>query len=42
MEYEGINVDVNFLNEYSVELEKEADRAEKNVYKIIIMNIVHW
>ena len=33
MEYEGINVDVNFLNEYSVELEKEADRAEKNVYK---------
>ena len=33
MEYEGINVDVNFLKEYSVELEKEADRAEKNVYK---------
>jgi DNA polymerase-1 len=33
MEFEGVNVDVNFLKDYSVELEKEADRAEKNVYK---------
>ncbi|MBM3413109.1 MAG: DNA polymerase I, partial [Bacteroidetes bacterium] len=33
MEFEGVNVDVNFLKDYSVELEKEADRAEKNVYE---------
>ena len=33
MEFEGVNVDINFLKDYSVELEKEADRAEKNVYE---------
>lgn len=33
MEFEGVRVDVDFLKEYSVELEKEATRAEKNVYK---------
>jgi DNA polymerase-1 len=33
MEFEGVNVDVNFLKDYSIELEKEADRAEKNVYE---------
>ena len=33
MEFEGVNVDVSFLKDYSVELEKEADRAEKNVYE---------
>lgn len=33
MEYEGIKIDVDFLSEYSKELEKEAAKAEKNVYK---------
>ncbi len=33
MEYEGIKVDVNFLNEYSKELEKDAKTAEESVYK---------
>ena len=33
MEHEGINVDVDFLKEYSKELEKEADKAEKSVYE---------
>lgn len=33
MEYEGIKIDVDFLAEYSKELEKEAAKAEKNVYK---------
>ncbi|MBE2229065.1 MAG: DNA polymerase I [Chitinophagaceae bacterium] len=33
MEYEGIRVDVDFLNDYSKELEKEAKRAEESVYK---------
>jgi len=33
MEYEGIKVDVNFLNDYSKELEKEAKKAEESVYK---------
>jgi DNA polymerase-1 len=33
MEFEGIKVDVDFLNEYSKELEKEAKIAEENVYK---------
>ena len=32
MEYEGIRVDENFLNEYSVELGKEAKEAEERVY----------
>lgn len=33
MEFEGIRVDVDFLREYSKELEKEAKKAEENVYK---------
>ncbi len=33
MEYEGIKVDVNFLNDYSKELEKDAKKAEESVYK---------
>jgi len=34
MEYEGIKIDVNFLNEYSKELEKEAKKCEEAVYKL--------
>ncbi|MBL7738333.1 MAG: DNA polymerase I [Chitinophagaceae bacterium] len=33
MEYEGIKVDVDFLTDYSKELEKEAKKAEESVYK---------
>ena len=33
MEFEGVRVDVNFLKEYSKELEKEAKIAEEAVYK---------
>lgn len=33
MEYEGIKVDVDFLNDYSKQLEKEAKTAEESVYK---------
>ncbi len=33
MEFEGIRVDMNFLNEYSKELEREAIQAESNVYR---------
>ncbi len=33
MEYEGINVDTDFLNDYSKELEKDAKKAEESVYK---------
>ncbi|MGL6266721.1 MAG: DNA polymerase, partial [Chitinophagaceae bacterium] len=33
MEYEGVAIDVPFLNEYSKELEKEAKIAEENVYR---------
>ena len=33
MEFEGIRVDEAFLNEYSVELGKEAKAAEENVYE---------
>ena len=33
MEYEGINVDVDFLNDYSKELEIDAKKAETSVYK---------
>ena len=33
MEYEGIKVDVDFLNDYSKELEKDAKKAEESVYK---------
>lgn len=32
MEFEGIKVDVDFLNSYSKELETEAKQAEENVY----------
>ncbi|MHA4842981.1 DNA polymerase I [Flavitalea antarctica] len=32
MEYEGIKVDVDFLNEYSLELDKDAKRSEESVY----------
>jgi len=32
MEYEGIRVDMNFLREYSKELEREAKEAEEKVY----------
>ncbi len=32
MEYEGIRIDTAFLNDYSVQLEKEAREAEENVY----------
>ena len=33
MEYEGIRVDMNFLAEYSKELEKDAKKAEESVYQ---------
>ena len=33
MEFEGIKVDVDFLKEYSKELEKDAKKAEESVYK---------
>lgn len=33
MEYEGIKVDTDFLNEYSKQLEKDAKKAEESVYK---------
>jgi DNA polymerase-1 len=33
MEYEGIKVDVDFLTDYSKELEKDAKKAEESVYK---------
>lgn len=33
MEYEGIKIDVDFLNEYSKQLEKEAKTSEESVYK---------
>jgi len=33
MEFEGIKVDVDFLTEYSKELEKDAKKAEESVYK---------
>ena len=33
MEYEGIKIDTDFLNEYSKELEKDAKKAEASVYK---------
>lgn len=32
MEYEGINLDVDFLNAYSKELETDVRKAEENVY----------
>ncbi|MET0393543.1 MAG: DNA polymerase I [Chitinophagaceae bacterium] len=33
MEYEGIRIDVNFLTDYSKQLEREAKIAEENVYR---------
>ena len=33
MEYEGIRVDVDFLNVYSEELDKDAKRSEESVYE---------
>jgi DNA polymerase-1 len=33
MEYEGVKVDMGFLNGYSKELEKEAKKSEESVYK---------
>lgn len=33
MEYEGMNVDVDFLKEYSKQLEKEARESEERVYE---------
>ncbi len=33
MEYEGVKVDMNFLNQYSKELETEAKRCEESVYQ---------
>jgi DNA polymerase-1 len=33
MEFEGVRVDVDFLNEYSKELEKEAKLCEESVYR---------
>ncbi|MCX8019702.1 MAG: DNA polymerase I [Chitinophagaceae bacterium] len=33
MEYEGVKIDVDFLQEYSRELEREARQAEENVYR---------
>jgi len=33
MEYEGVGVDVNFLNDYSKELERDIRQVEENVYK---------
>ncbi|MHA4809281.1 DNA polymerase I [Flavitalea flava] len=34
MEFEGINVDMNFLKEYSKELDKDAKIAEEKVYEL--------
>ncbi|MEO5562535.1 MAG: DNA polymerase I [Chitinophagaceae bacterium] len=34
MEYEGIKIDVDFLADYSKELEKDAKKAEESVYKL--------
>ena len=33
MEYEGINIDISFLRDYSKELEKDAKIYEENVYR---------
>jgi len=33
MEYEGIKIDTNFLNDYSKELERDAKASEESVYK---------
>jgi DNA polymerase-1 len=33
MEFEGVGIDVNFLKDYSKELEKDIQQAEDNIYK---------
>jgi len=33
MEFEGVRIDMNFLKDYSVQLEQEANEAEKKVYE---------
>jgi DNA polymerase-1 len=33
MEFEGVKIDVNFLNDYSKELEREAKKSEESVYE---------
>ena len=33
MEFEGVRIDVDFLNEYSKELDREAKKSEESVYK---------
>jgi DNA polymerase-1 len=33
MEFEGVKIDTNFLNDYSKQLEKDAKAAEESVYK---------
>lgn len=33
MEFEGVRIDVDFLNEYSKQLEKDAKQAEESVYR---------
>ena len=33
MEFEGVKIDVDFLTQYSTELEKDAKRCEENVYE---------
>jgi len=43
MEFEGIKVDMDFLREYSKELEKDARSAEENVYQQagVKFNLLH-
>ncbi len=38
MEYEGVGIDVNFLQDYSKELERDIRVAEENVYKLAGVN----
>ncbi|HRN57435.1 MAG TPA: DNA polymerase, partial [Agriterribacter sp.] len=33
MEFEGVRIDTDFLNQYAAQLEKEAKQAEENVYQ---------
>ncbi len=33
MEFEGVKIDDEFLNDYSKELEKDAKKAEESVYQ---------
>ena len=41
MEFEGIKVDVDFLSDYSKELEKDAKKAEESVYRQVYALISH-